>query len=52
MVLASQKPKVSGRDYSVFNPSKVRQGLRIWTESFIQALPRIVPEEEDSRLKD
>lgn len=27
-----------GQDFSVFNPVKVRQGLRLWTEAVLRSL--------------
>lgn len=34
------RPKITGKDYSVYNPSQVQLGIRLWTESMIRSLPR------------
>ena len=32
-------PRIGGKDYSVYSPVKVRQGLKLWAEELIRALP-------------
>lgn len=34
-----------GQDYSISNPTKVRQGLRVWTEAVL----RLLAQQEASR---
>jgi hypothetical protein len=41
------RPKITGKDYSVYNPTKVRLGMRIWTEAFIKALPKYVKDDNE-----
>ena len=38
--MKQSKPKIVGQHYSVYNPSKVKLGLRLWTEEFIRAVHR------------
>ena len=32
--------RIGGRDYSVHNPRRVRQGMRLWIKALRKALPR------------
>lgn len=32
--------RIGGKDYSVYNPGKVRQGLRLWVKALRKVLPR------------
>jgi len=38
---------IGGKDYSVYEPGKVRLGLRLWTEAFLRALPQQMPAPPD-----
>lgn len=35
--------RIGGKDYSVYNPGKVRQGLKLWVKALRKALPRQGP---------
>jgi hypothetical protein len=34
-------PHIVGQDYSVYQPLKVEQGLKLWTEAYLRALPAL-----------
>lgn len=35
--------RIGGKDYSVYHPGRVRQGLRLWVKALRKALPRQGP---------
>lgn len=37
-------PRIGGKDLSVYNPAKVRQGLKLWVEALIRNIPRQGPD--------
>jgi hypothetical protein len=39
-------PRIGGKDYSVYSPVKVRQGLRLWVEELLRSLPGRKDEED------
>jgi hypothetical protein len=39
------RPRITGKDYSVYNPTKARLGMRLWVEAFIKAIPKHVKDD-------
>jgi hypothetical protein len=45
LTVEPSRPRITGKDYSVYNPAKARLGMMLWVEAFIKAIPKHLKDE-------